>query len=99
MSDPNPHVSDAPPPAPAAPAPAKPAPAKAAAKGKTERRSVLMGILLSPMVWAWGSLTAAAGVLTLGTVRFLFPNVLAEPPSKVKAGFPDSYEDGKVVDK
>ena len=34
----------------------------------------------------------------LGTVRFLFPNVLSEPPSKFKVGFPDSYEDGKVVD-
>ena len=39
------------------------------------------------------------GVMTLGTVRFLFPNVLSEPPSKVKVGFPDSYEEGKVVER
>jgi cytochrome b6-f complex iron-sulfur subunit len=85
-------------PKPAAAAPPKPA-AKPAPKSKTERRSFLIGLLASPMVWAWGSFTAAMGVMTLGTVRFLFPNVLSEPPSKVKAGFPDSYEEGKVVDR
>ena len=37
--------------------------------------------------------------MVLGTVRFLFPNVLSEPPSKVKVGFPDQYEEGKVVER
>jgi hypothetical protein len=37
--------------------------------------------------------------MTLGTVRFLFPNVLSEPPSTFRAGDPANYEDGKVDDK
>jgi cytochrome b6-f complex iron-sulfur subunit len=48
---------------------------------------------------AWTSLTAAVLGMVLGTVRFLFPNVLSEPPSKIKVGFPDTYEEGKVVDR
>ena len=36
---------------------------------------------------------------TLGTLRFLFPNVLSEPPSKFKVGFPDAFEEGKVVER
>lgn len=39
------------------------------------------------------------GVLTLGTVRFLFPNVLSEPPSSFRAGNVSGYEEGKVDDK
>ena len=39
------------------------------------------------------------GLMVLGTLRFLFPNVLSEPPSKFKVGFPDSYEEGKVVER
>ena len=35
----------------------------------------------------------------LGSLRFMMPTVLNEPPSKFKAGFPDSFEDGKVVDR
>ena len=31
-------------------------------------------------------------------MRFLFPNVLSEPPSTFKVGFADSYEEGKVDD-
>ena len=34
----------------------------------------------------------AGGALT----RFLFPNVLFEPPSSFKAGFPEEYAAGKV---
>ncbi len=36
---------------------------------------------------------------TLGTLRFLFPNVLSEPSSRVKVGLPENYEEGKVVEK
>jgi cytochrome b6-f complex iron-sulfur subunit len=45
---------------------------------------------------AWVAMTAALGAMTLGTLRFLFPNVLSEPPNKIKVGFPDSFEEGKV---
>ena len=37
--------------------------------------------------------------MLLGTVRFLFPNVLSEPPNKFKVGPPDQFEEGKVVDR
>lgn len=32
----------------------------------------------------------------LGIVRFMFPNVLIEPPTKFRAGFPEDYADGQV---
>ena len=32
------------------------------------------------------AMTAALAGLTLGTVRFLFPNVLSEPPSTFRGG-------------
>ena len=34
-----------------------------------------------------------------GLTFFMFPNVLSEPPSKFKVGFPDQYEEGKVVER
>lgn len=81
---------------PAAPKPA--APAKPAAAAAKERRGFLATIGSAFSV-AWITMTAAVGGMLLGTVRFLFPNVLSEPPSKVKIGFKDDYEDGKVVDR
>ncbi len=89
--------------APAAPPkptpPAKPAaPAKTPAKTK-ERRFFLLAMFGSWAAIAWTSFTVSMLGMVLGTVRFLFPNVLSEPPSKVKAGLPDQYEEGKVVDR
>ncbi len=78
--------------APATPAaPAKP-PAK---KPGSDRRFFLftwMGI-------AWTTFCASMAAMTLGTVRFMFPNVLAEPPSTFKAGSPANYEPGQVVER
>ena len=88
-------VPTPPKPAPVAP---KPAPAKLAAKAK-ERRFFLLAIFGSWFAIAWVTFSAAMLGMILGTVRFLFPNVLAEPPSKFKVGFPDQYEDGKVVER
>ncbi len=83
------------PPKPAAPAPpAKPTPpAKPAVKGK-DRRSFLSW-------FATGMIAMSLALLgmVLGTVRFLFPNVLTEPPTRFKVGPPDSFEEGKVVDR
>lgn len=87
-------------PTPAA-APAKPAmPAKPAAKTAPaeDRRWLIVQLITSPVVIAWTSFTAAMTGLTLGTTRFLFPNVLSEPPSKVKVGLPGVFEDGKVIE-
>lgn len=72
--------------------------AKPAAK-KEERRSFLSVLVLSPFALAWATMTASLGLMTLGTLRFLFPNVLSEPPSRIKVGFPDSFEEGKVVER
>ncbi len=97
MSDvtPSPAGGPAPAPAAAAPKPAAVTPAKPAAPKKGDDRRGFV----STMVMAWVAFTGTMALWTLGTLRFLFPNVLAEPPSKVKVGFPESYEEGKVVDK
>jgi cytochrome b6-f complex iron-sulfur subunit len=81
---------------PAAPKPA--APAKPAAAPAKERRGFL-AVIGGAFAVAWITMTAAVGGMLLGTVRFLFPNVLSEPPSKVKIGFKDDFEDSKVVDR
>jgi cytochrome b6-f complex iron-sulfur subunit len=83
----------APPPAAPPPAPPKPAPAKASAAG---RRGFLLSAFGSWFAIAWLSLGASAVGFLLGTVRFLFPNVLSEPPSKFKVGDKNDFEEGKV---
>lgn len=45
---------------------------------------------------AWATLTAAIGGALAGTVRFLYPNVLYEPPQQFKVGFPEDYQVGAV---
>jgi cytochrome b6-f complex iron-sulfur subunit len=40
---------------------------------------------------AWGMFTAATVGGTLAMVRFMFPNVLYEPPQEFKAGYPDGF--------
>ncbi|HEV8062052.1 MAG TPA: ubiquinol-cytochrome c reductase iron-sulfur subunit [Gemmataceae bacterium] len=82
--------------------PARPAPA--AAPKIEKRRFFLVAFAIAGWMMffgtsaatAWTSFTASMLVMTLGTVRFLFPNVLSEPPNKVKVGFPGQYEEGKV---
>jgi cytochrome b6-f complex iron-sulfur subunit len=55
-------------------------------KTGTTRRGMLGALLAG---WALFGLGAGAGVI--GIVRFLFPNVLFEPPSNFKAGLPSEY--------
>lgn len=78
---------------PAAAAPPKvapPMPAKPAAKGKattTEgRRNFLWALFATPFALAWTALAATTGISLLATARFMFPNVLVEPPSRFKVG-------------
>jgi cytochrome b6-f complex iron-sulfur subunit len=50
--------------------------------------------LLSRRAWlglAWGSFAAASAAALAATGRFMFPNVLNEPPQQFKAGFPTEY--------
>ena len=51
---------------------------------------------LSWMLLAWTAFVAA--MLTAGTttIRFMFPNVLFEPPSTFKAGYPQEIQVGEV---
>jgi cytochrome b6-f complex iron-sulfur subunit len=50
--------------------------------------------LVSRRAWlglAWGAVTAATAAALAATGRFMFPNVLNEPPQQFKAGFPAEY--------
>ncbi len=88
------------PPLPAAPPkptlPPKPTPpAKTPAKDGQTRRFFNMQWITA----AWITFTASMAAMLLATVRFLFPNVLSEPPTTFRAGDISSFEDGKVEDK
>ncbi|MAT69458.1 MAG: Rieske (2Fe-2S) protein [Planctomycetaceae bacterium] len=79
---------------PAKPDYAKPKPkaaAKTAASAERDRRG-----FLSVGFWALGGVTAFWSLLA---VRYLFPNVLREPPSRFKVGFPDEFPAGSVTTK
>ena len=71
----------------------KPAPAPAAAKATT-RDADDTSPLLNRRAWmglAWGAFSAASAAALAATGRFMFPNVLNEPPQQFKAGFPNEY--------
>ena len=73
----------------------KPAPVAAAPKPGAPQ-SPARRKFLSWFGLAWASFAAATmGALSL-VGRFMFPNVLFEPPTSFKAGFPDDYEVGTV---
>ena len=56
-------------------------------------------VLLSPFAAAWTALAGITGIWTLGTARFMFPNVLVEPPSKFKVGPLSDYPLNTVSNK
>jgi len=60
-------------------------------RGEVSRRG-----LFSSLGMAW-ALFGGASALGIGAMtRFLFPNVLYEPPQQFKAGYPDEFAVGKV---
>jgi cytochrome b6-f complex iron-sulfur subunit len=66
-----------------------PAPAKAATRDPDDTSP-----LLTRRAWmglAWGAFSAASAAALAATGRFMFPNVLNEPPQQFKAGFPNEY--------
>ena len=68
------------------------APAKPAAAATRDPDD--MSPLLTRRAWmglAWGAFTAASAAALAATGRFMFPNVLNEPPQQFKAGFPNEY--------
>jgi cytochrome b6-f complex iron-sulfur subunit len=75
-----------------------------AAAGATEspfnRRGFMVGSLfMSWIAVAWTTFTAGMVAMTTMTVRFMFPNVLAEPPSTIKIGLPSNYDPEDVSDR
>jgi cytochrome b6-f complex iron-sulfur subunit len=70
--------------------------AKPAAAAKT-RDADDTSPLVTRRVWlglAWGAFSAASAAALAATGRFMFPNVLNEPPQQFKAGFPNEYGQG-----
>jgi cytochrome b6-f complex iron-sulfur subunit len=85
-------------PAPATPVAAKPAaPTASAATAKPADAGVSRRSFMS---WAlpvgWVAFSAACASSLVATARFMFPNVLFEPPQSFKAGFPGEYNVGEV---
>ncbi len=60
-----------------------------ASGGMTTRRGFFSWLTL-----AWVSFAAASTAALAATGRFLFPNVLFEPPQSFKIGFPENYDLG-----
>ena len=85
------------------PRPVKPEPKAKPAEVTDDRRTFLLAglalALASPLAIGFTALSVTGGLFTLGLARFLFPNVLAEPPSKFKVGFKDAFPSGKVETK
>src|SRR5688500_3460892 len=81
----------------AAPKPAAPAAPAAANAGAADAGVTRRGFLTAwsvPLGWTAFSAAAASGLVA--TARFMFPNVLFEPPQAFKAGFPSEYNVGEV---
>ena len=73
---------------------AKAAAARPAAAVATGRAADDTSPLLTRRAWmglAWGAFSAASAAALAATGRFMFPNVLNEPPQQFKAGFPNEY--------
>ncbi len=87
------------------PMPSKPDFLRPAAKPKpAESRRGFFGSLIgivfgSAMAVGFVSLAVTQLLWLLGFARFMFPNILIEPPSKFKVGFPDVIGPGQVVTK
>jgi cytochrome b6-f complex iron-sulfur subunit len=87
-------------------APVKPAksqlqiPKKPAVKGKKgTRRSFMKALVTDPLTIAWTLFSVTCGAWLLATARFMFPNVLVEPPTQFKIGAPSDYPPGTVSTK
>src|SRR5262245_42143405 len=93
------------PPMPAKPDYARPQPVAAAADdadGATRRTflAATMGALFgSSLAVGFTSLAVTHLMWLLGFARFMFPNILIEPPTRFKVGFPDQLAQGQVETK
>jgi len=83
----------------APPMPARPAKQAAKKDGEEDRRGFLEIAMGSFMAMGFTALSVTGGLFTLGLARYMFPNVLAEPPSRFKVGFKEGFPAGKVETK
>ena len=61
-------------------------------------RRAFMG-MTSWVALGWVAFTAGVGLFSAILGRFMFPNVLAEPPSTIKVGAPGNFEKGEVSER
>jgi cytochrome b6-f complex iron-sulfur subunit len=90
------------PPMPAKPDYARPRPATESVAATTRRSffAAAAGVLFgSSLAIGFTSLAVTHLMWLLGFARFMFPNILIEPPTRFKVGFPDSYSPGQVETK
>ena len=90
------------PPMPAKPEYARPTPVAATPAGATRRSffAAATGVLFgSALAIGFTSLAVTHLMWLLGLARFMFPNILIEPPTRFKVGFPDSLAPGQVETK
>jgi cytochrome b6-f complex iron-sulfur subunit len=80
----------------AKPAPGAPAPVPAAATKPAPAESVSRRGFLKWTTVGWVAFSAACTSGLVASTRFLFPNVLFEPPQSFKVGFPSEYTVGEV---
>jgi cytochrome b6-f complex iron-sulfur subunit len=66
------------------------------APGKPGAAAVPRRAFLSWMGVAWAAFTASMVATASATGRFMFPNVLFEPPATFKAGLPEDFQPGAV---
>ncbi len=73
----------------------------AAARPRPKAKAKKVDVDTSPLMgrrgWmglAWGSFTAASAGCLAATGRFMFPNVLNEPPQQFTVGFPEDFGQG-----
>jgi cytochrome b6-f complex iron-sulfur subunit len=79
------------------PKPLPPKPAKPKA-GETVSSGSRRFFLFTWIGLAWATFIAGCSQAILGAVRFLYPNVLQEPPTLFKIGSPDKFEEGNVYE-
>ena len=75
---------------------AAPKPAAPAAKAPAPVKQIPRRSFISWMTVAWAAFTASMLAAATATTRFMFPNVLFEPPPTFKAGFPVEIQVGQV---
>ena len=64
--------------------------------GNDNNSDISRGRFLSWLSVGWLAFAGATGGFFTVMIRYLFPNVLFEPPQTFKVGFPDDFEIGKV---